>query len=92
MADGSVENIPTTTDGAGSGAEVRVNFSGGDASTFILQDGGIDYEVGDRLFIDPSDAGGTTGAPMELTILTVDEDSSSTGSDITVTADVAAIN
>ena len=92
MADGSVDNIPTTTDGSGSGAEVRVNFSSGDATTFILQEGGIDYEVGDKLFVDPADAGGSSGTPMELTVTSVDEDSSSTGPDVTVTADVATIN
>ena len=92
LPDGSIDNIPTTTNGSGSGAEIRVNFNSGDALAYILQEGGQDYEVGDEVYIDPVDAGATTGSQIVFTVSEVDEDSTSVGSSVTITADIATIS
>ena len=87
VADGSIDNITTTTNGSGSGAEVRVNFSGGDATTFILQEGGQDYAVGDEIYVTAANAGGTTGTDMVLTVTAVDEGTPASPQEPIITVD-----
>lgn len=92
VADGSIDNIPTTTNGSGSGAEVRVDFSSGDAQTFILQEGGLGYEVGDELYVTATNAGGTTGTDMVITVGQLAPPTTAPGPNVTITADVATIS
>ena len=92
LSDGSIDNIPTTTNGSGSGAEIRVNFSGGDAQAYILQVGGVDYEVGDEVYIDVADAGAISGSNMTFTVTQVAAPTTAPGPNVTITADVATIS
>ena len=92
VSDGSIDDIPTTTNGSGSGATVRVNFSSGEATTYILRDGGIDYEVGDEITVTPVAAGGTTGTDMVLTVESTAAPTTAPGPNVTITADIATIS
>ena len=47
--------------------------------------------MGDEIYVDAADAGGTTGTQMVLTVTEVDEDTTAAGPNVTITADVDTI-
>ncbi len=65
------ELTPTTTTGAGAGAEVSIQRSGAVYSVYEILNPGSDYDVGDTLTILGTSLGGTT--PTNDCVLTVTE-------------------
>ena len=94
-ADGTVTGVAasSTTSTAGSGATFDLTILGGEVTDVQLNEMGLDYESTDEITIAASDIqGSATGNDLVFTIDTVDEDVSTPGPDVTVTATVDTIS
>ena len=94
-ADGTVTGVAasSTTSASGSGATFDITIESGAVTDVQLNEAGVDYESTDEITIAASDIqGSATGNDLVFTIVTVDEDVSTTGPAVTITATVDTIS
>jgi len=79
--------------GIGADAEFDVTITSGEVTAVAITAGGTGYEAGDEITFDPTVVlGSTTGTDLVVTIDTVDEDTTSAGPSVTITAEIATIS
>ena len=83
LVDGSFTAVATTTNGGGADATVDVVIAGGQLDSFVINNGGTGYSVGENLIIQL--AGG--GTLPTLSITSVDVDSEQAHTDPTFSVD-----
>ena len=76
LADGTYVGLDTTTDGSGTLATIELTISGGQVSSFVINNTGAGYQVGDTITVDAPGA----PDPQAGEILTADEASFAAGS------------
>ena len=83
----------TSAGNNGVDAEFDITISGGEVTAVAITAGGTGYEAGDAITFDPTVVlGSTIGDNLEVTIDTVDEDTTAPGQAVVVTATVASIS
>ena len=89
----AVDGVPSAGS-QGAGASFDITMTSGEVTAVAVATGGINYEAGDEISFDPTVVltGVTTGTNIVVTIDTVDEDSTSVGPSVTVTAEISTIS
>ncbi len=64
---GTFTNVATTSDGSGTGCTLDITVAGGIITVADINQGGIDYDVGDTLVPDATDIGAGDGA-LDITV------------------------
>ena len=82
----------STTSAAGNSATFDITIESGAVTDVQLAAFGSDYEASDEITISVADLGSSTGNDLVISIDSVDEDSTSVGPSITITAAVDTIN
>lgn len=94
-ADGTITGVPASSSNtvSGTGATFDIEVTGGEVTDVVLNAAGMDYEMGEEIYIAFGDIqGSTTGTDLVLVIDSVDEDVLTPQPAVTVSASVGTIS